>query len=393
LAGGVLWWGVLSSRLDFEAVENRLTELVAQKRRAGVAILDLTQSNPTRVGLSYPPGWEHAPANPGARVYAPEPRGLLVARRAVADYYAERGVAADPDHVVLCASTSEAYGMLFKLLCDPGDSVLAPRPSYPLLEPIAALEGVRLERYPLRFDGSWHIDPDEVRSRLDPLAKAIVFVNPNNPTGSYLKRHELEPLEELALRHGLALIADEVFSEYAVRTDPARVPVLAASSRVPAVSLGGLSKLAGLPQVKVAWILVGGPPAERDRILGGLDHVSDTYLSCSGPMQHALPSLLDLRRSVGAQIASRTGENRACLAELGADVLADEGGWCAVLRLADGTDDEAFALDLLAGQDVLIHPGYLYDFSETGFVVVSLLPPPSVFREGIARFLRAATGS
>ena len=376
-----------SSRLEFDAAENDLTALLARRRAAGAAILDLTESNPTRVGLSYPDGWANALAGPGASSYDPSPRGLPAARAAVAAVYAERGARVDPDAIVLCASTSEAYALLLKLLCDPGDRVLAPQPGYPLLDPIAALEGVRLGRYPLRFDGAWRIDVAEVEAQIDARTRAIVLVHPNNPTGTYVKRTELDALQDLAARHDLALISDEVFWEYAFAPAPDRADVVAAQARVPCFSLGGLSKLCGLPQVKVGWIVAGGPPDARDRLLRGLEHVNDAYLSCSGPAQHALADLLPLRHSVGAAILARVRANRAWLAASGADVLPAEGGWYAVLRLPDALSDEAFALDLLARDDVLVHPGYFYDFAEPRFVVVSLLPAPAIFHDGLARLL------
>jgi alanine-synthesizing transaminase len=377
---------VLSRRLDFDAAENALTRLLAEKRRAGARIVDLTESNPTRVGLRYPEAWADALAGPGAKIYEPTPRGLPAAREAVAAYYAGRGVAVDPEAIVLTASTSEAYSLLCKLLCDPHDALLAPRPGYPLLDPIAALEGVRLDRYPLR-PGTWRIDADALAARVDARTRAVVVVNPNNPTGSYLKRTELEALCDLAARRDLALISDEVFADYPLIADAERVDVAAAQSRVPCFSLGGLSKICALPQVKVGWIVLGGPPDSRRRILGALEHIADTYLSCSGPAQHALPELLALRHTVGAQIAARVRENYAWLSASGADVLPAEGGWYAVLRLPSPLLDEALALDLLARDDVLVHPGYFYDFEEPCFVVVSLLCEPPTLHEGIGRLL------
>jgi len=381
---------VLSSRLEFDSAENDLTRLLADKRRSGATVLDLIESNSTRVGIAYPEGWANALAGPGASAYDPSPRGLPSARAAVAAYYAERGVRVEPESVVLCASTSEAYALLLKLLCDPGDTVLAPRPGYPLLDPIGALEGVRLGRYPLRFDGGWRIDVDAMAALIDARTRAVVLVHPNNPTGTFVKRAELEALQELAARHDLALISDEVFSDYAFGPSPERVGVVAAEASVPSFSLGGLSKSCGLPQLKVGWVVAGGPAAARDRLLCGLEHVNDAYLSCSGPAQHALADLLPLRHSVGEAIAARVRDNRAWLSASGADVLPAEGGWYAVLRLPDGLTDERFALDLLARDDVLVHPGYLYDFDESCFVVVSLLPEPTRFCEGISRLLARA---
>ena len=383
---------MLSSRLEFDAAENDLTTLLAEKRRAVATVLDLTESNPTRVGIAYPEGWASALAGPGSSAYDPSPRGLPAARAAVAGYYAERGVLVEPESVLLCASTSEAYALLLKLLCDPGDAVLGPQPGYPLLDPIAALEGVRLGRYPLRFDGAWRIDVGALAARIDARSRAVVLVHPNNPTGTFVKRADLEALQELAARHALALISDEVFAEYAFAPSPERVGVVAAEASVPCFSLGGLSKLCGLPQVKVGWIVAGGPPVARDRLLRGLEHVNDAYLSCTGPAQHALAELLPLRHTVGAAIAARVRDNRAWLLCSGADVLPAEGGWYAVLRLPPGLADETFALDLLAHDEVLVHPGYFYDFDEPCFVVVSLLPEPTSFHEGISRLLARVAG-
>jgi hypothetical protein len=382
---------VLSSRLPFHAAENEFSRLLADKRRSGAALLDLTESNPTRVGLAYPDGWAKPLAGPGAAVYEPDPRGLRAAREAIAADHATRGVRVDPDAVVITASTSEAYALLLKVLCDPGDTVLAPRPGYPLLDPIAALEGVHLEGYPLRFDGVWRIDTDALAAHVHARIRAIVLVHPHNPTGTFVKRDELAAVQHLAAQHDLALISDEVFADYAFAPAVDRAGAIAAETRVASFSLGGLSKSCGLPQIKVGWILAGGPPDLRDRLLGALEHANDCYLSCSGPAQHALADLLPLRHTVGAAILDRVRENFAWLAASGADVLPAEGGWYAVLRLPDGFVDDALALDLLARNDVVVHPGYFYDFAEPSFAVVSLLPEPAILREGITRLLARAT--
>jgi hypothetical protein len=378
---------MFSSRLNTSAEVNRITRRLGELRAAGTSILDLTESNPTRAGIVYP-ATEIARLLSDARslTYQPEPAGLPAAREAVARYYAERGESVDPGRILLTASTSEAYAWLFKLLADPGDEVLAPRPSYPLFDYLAALESVRVVQYPLVYHGAWTIDPDALRNAITPRTRAIVVVNPNNPTGSFLKRDEYETLVRLCLDRDLAIVSDEVFSDYALTDDPRRIPTLAAADDAPIFALSGLSKIAGLPQIKLGWMVVNRPEA-----MARLEFIADTYLSVSAPAQWAAAGLLALRASIQSQIHARLRQNLQTLHErFGPEspmrVLHVEGGWYAIVQVPRVRSEEAWALALLEQKHVLVQPGYFYDFEAEAFLVVSLLTPQTAFAEGIAEW-------
>jgi alanine-synthesizing transaminase len=393
---------VRSARLDWNPSENALAA-VARAAAARGPLLDLTETNPTRVGLDYPhAAIAAALARAPITAYEPAPLGLPRARAAVADDYARAGVAVAPDRVVLTASSSESYSFLFKLCCDPGDFVLVPEPSYPLFEYLARLEGVVPLGYRLAFDGVWHVDFSSVTDALadarlrggDRRPRAIVVVNPNNPTGSFLKRDELTRLAALAASEELALISDEVFAPYPLAADPTRVTtaaVDAAASDAPAVfSLGGLSKASGLPQLKLGWIVAGG--REAASAIAALELVADTYLSVATPVQAALADLLALGAEVRTAIATRVAHNRAFLAAAfppgaSSTLLPAEGGWTAILRLPASRSDEAWAAAIATEGGVLVQPGYFFDLRGGTFLVVSLLPAPDVFAAGIGRLV------
>ena len=349
-------------------------------------------------------------AHPGSLVYEPHPQGLAAARAAVAGYYAEIGVPVDPEALFLTTGTSEAYAMVFKLLADPDEEVLVPTPGYPLLDVLTRLEGVRLIPYPLSYcepagiaPGGWAIDLELLRASISTRTRAVVVVSPNNPTGSYLKKAELDGLNVLCRDFGLALVVDEVFSDYAGGPDPRRVRSAAGNAGALTFALNGFSKLVGLPQLKLGWIHVGGPAEPAGQARERLAYVTDAFLSVSAAVQHAAPAIFRLRASVQEQIQSRLEENRAALevALSGIDScrsLAREGGWYSVVRLPDAIPDEELAVDLLERDGVLAHPGYFYDFASGSWLVLSLLPPTVEFREGVSRIaarLRASrlTGS
>ena len=387
-----------SSRLPSSLAANALSLAVAAKRRSGARILDLTESNPTRVGLSYPADLLAPLSNGAALDYDPQPLGLWPARAAVAADFRRRGIVISADRVALTASTSEAYGLLFKLLCDTGDSVLVPRPSYPLFEHLTRLESVDAVPYDLEYHGSWRIDVESVRRASGPRVKAMLIVSPNNPTGSFLHRDDWTALSELSTARGWTIIGDEVFADYALDAAPHATHVLS-DSDVLSVSLGGLSKSAGLPQVKLGWIGFGGPVAKVDEALAAYEIVADTYLSVSTPVQVAAPALIESGAKIRAQIQSRITTNLASLrkqagAHAAASVLPVEGGWSAVLQVPAVRSEEALALELLEQDDVLVHPGYFFDFAKEAFVVVSLLVETAQFDTAIARVLaRAAAGA
>jgi len=379
---------MFSSRFHWDPSPNRLTRLLQEKRRAGATILDLTESNPTHAGFSYPEEIVQALADSRALQYDPQPAGSLAAREAVCRYYADAGNTVEPDRVLLTASTSEAYQYLFKLLADPGDEVLVPRPSYPLFEFLATMESLRVVSYPLVYHGGWSIDCDALAAAITARTRAIVLVNPNNPTGSFLKRDELRFLHSL----GLTLISDEVFADYAFSEDPHRVRTLASTTETLAFSLSGLSKIAGLPQMKLGWIVISGPTAARVEAKDKLEWIADTYLSVSTPVQQAAPRLLELGKGIQTEIANRTRTNLAWLqSAIAADspcrILAVEGGWYATLQVPRIRREEDWALELLAEDNVLVQPGFFFDFESEAFLVLSLLTKPNTFQEGCRRQL------
>lgn len=384
---------MLSRRTRWDRTANRLSGMLEARRRAGAFVLDLTESNPTRAGIVYPENRMLPLAAPEGGVYEPSACGLLVAREAVAADFRRRAVAVDAGRIVLTASTSEAYAYLFKLLCDPGDRVLVPAPSYPLFEFLATLESVEVGRYPLAYDGEWQLSLSDIAEAVTPRTRALVLVNPNNPTGSFLKKHEASPLLDLCAERGLALIADEVFSDYSFGDDPRRVVSLAAlAGSALTFSLGGLSKSCGLPQVKLGWIAVSGPASLRDEALARLEIVADTYLSVSTPVQLAARHWLAQLPAFQGPIRARVRSNRDTLAGLvgrgsPASLLATEGGWYGVLKIPATLPEEERACRLLETHGVLVHPGYFFEFPAEAYLVLSLLPPPESFAEGVRRIL------
>lgn len=386
---------MVSARVPPDLSPNPLTRLLAARRAAGLEVLDLTESNPTRAGLNYPTEEILASlSNPASLSYDPQPAGLLLAREAVAEYYAARAIPISAADLLLTASTSEGYALLFKLLCNPGDEILTPRPSYPLFEHLAALEGVRITQYPLRYDGAWHIDLEALSSAITPRTRAIALVNPNNPTGSFLKREELAALDRLCASHSLALLSDEVFSDYAFAPDPHRAETAAGPREALTFVLSGLSKVAGLPQMKLGWIAVQGPTALREPAFDRLEWIADTYLSASAPVQCAAPDLLRLGTRIRAAIAERTTRNAQAARRLFSGhspfrVLNCEGGWYSVIEAPRIRSEEDWTLELL-NHGTLVQPGYFFDFDREAYLVVSGLVKPEIFDEGLARIARLA---
>jgi hypothetical protein len=382
---------MFSSRTNWSRIPNRLSELLRERAAQGLPLLDLTQSNPTCCGLALGAEQVLSPLlNRRSLVYEPDPRGLRVARDAVAQYYAERGVQLDPDQIFLTTSTSEAYSYVFRLLANPGEKILVPQPSYPLFDFLGALNDVDVAPYPLRYDDGWQVDLEALAARLDARTRGVLVVHPNNPTGSYLKRFERERMNELCLSRSAAVIADEVFADYGYSADAERVVTHAQSSQVPTFTLSGLSKICALPQMKLGWIVVSGPPNLRQEAQARLEIIADTYLSVSAPVALAAPQWLADRCCAQSQILQRGRANLRTLDELlapGLPVtrLKVEGGWYAILRVPSTRSDEDWAAELITREGVSVHPGHFYDFPSEGYLVLSLLPAPDVFADAVSR--------
>lgn len=377
---------MLSGRTAWDLHGNALADRLEAARNAGGPLLDLAGASPIRAGLGWSPG-ELSPLLADHRVATmePTPRGHAEARAAVASYLTARGAPGDPERVLLTASTSEAFGWLFQLLCDPGDEVLAPTPAYPLLDLLADLAGVRLVRYPLRWDGEWHVDLAALAEAVGERTRAVVVVSPANPTGALLSAAELRAVDLLCAARGVALVGDEVFADTAVGACPS---VLGATESL-SFHLAGLSKTCGLPQLKAGWIAAGGPERLVAPALARLEVLADTALSISATSQLALPRLLARREAFLGPLRARLAEARATLLEALAGTSVTpwpgRGGWSAVLRIGETVDEEALCLTLLEEDEVAVQPGFFYDFHRPGHLVVSLLTPPAALREGLHR--------
>jgi len=372
-----------SLRTGWNTEETELARAHRRRAQAGLPIADLTASNPTRCGFHYSPDLLAALADPRALDYDPQPRGSLRAREAVCGYYVDHGVAVEAERIVLTTSTSEAYSYLFRLLCDPGSEILAAQPGYPLFDFLAVLDDVRLKAAPLLYDQGWQIDPDGFRRAIGPETRAIVMVHPNNPTGHFTKPWEAAELAGLCREFDLSLIVDEVFLDYGFAGGGGSFA--AGIDGVPVFVVSGLSKIAGLPQMKAAWIVATGPQAEA--ALDRLEVIADTFLSMNAPVQCALPRWLGARAAIQNQIKERLA---ADLAELDRQLsrlasvrrLQVEGGWYAVLRIPALAPDEQTVLALLE-RGIWVHPGYFFGMAESGWLVVSLLGPESEFSTGV----------
>ena len=381
-----------SRRLPWEHTANRLTQAREERTARGLPVIDLTETNPTRVGIEYPveelAELLHRNVSP---VYEPHPRGLLTAREALAAALSTPGDPVAAEDLVLTASTSEAYSYLFKLFGDPGDAVLTTAPSYPLLDSLAALEGLALSHVPLSPGRRFALNPEMVKYFLTPRTCLLALIHPGNPTGAYLTPGEQSAVAALCASQGLPLISDEVFADYLLAEGPHAGPAAAASETL-TFSLGGLSKGAGLPAWKLGWIRLGGPADLRHRAGAALELIADSYLSVAPPVQRALPGILELAPRIRSAILDRLRGNLAVLraavaSHTGIELLEPGGGWSAVLRVSDPRSDEELALELLDRAGVLVHPGYFFDFTTDDFLVVSLLPEPAVFAEGVGRVI------
>jgi len=380
-----------SARTGWDIEESRFAAAIRQARSSGRHLIDLTVSNPTACGFHYDAEAILAPLKDSrSLIYDPDPRGIRSAREAVAAYYADHGIMVDPDALVLTTGTSEGYGYLFRLLCEAGDEVLVAQPSYPLFDFLADLEDVKLKPYPLFYDFGWWIDFAELERRIGTRTRAIVVVHPNNPTGHGTKRTERGRLEDICQRHNLALIVDEVFLDYSLqRTDTEELVSFAKGPHpVPTFCLSGLSKAAGLPQMKVGWIAVFGPEEDRRDAEGRLEVIADTFLSMNAPAQFALPQWLKDRRKIQQQILDRVRVNIGSIESYGLELFHLEAGWSGIIRLRPL---DWGAESLLESADVVVHPGWFYGMSEPGRIVVSLIGHPKEFSTGIKRILDASS--
>jgi len=391
---------MFSTRTNWPLTRNPFTIALDELRAAGTPLLDLTASNPTRCNFHYDSvAILSAFQNPTTLTYDPQPKGTLAARREVARYYLEdHQTSLDPESLFLTTSTSEAYSYSFRLLANPGDELLLPKPSYPLFEFLAGLQDVHLKPYSLAYAHGWFIDFQSLVSAITPRSRAILLVHPNNPTGSYVQPEELTRLNAICKKHNLALIVDEVFLDFPFNSAPRKT--FAANSEILTLTLSGLSKISALPQMKIAWLAITGPASQVRPALDRLEIIADTYLSLSAPSQAALPVLLAQRHSLRPQLLARIKENLSHLqsqlrSHPTVELLRAEAGWYATLRYSANTSthasgppsDEALAIHLLRHHHVLFHPGHFYDFPSTNHLVLSLITPTDVFREGVQKLL------
>ncbi len=384
---------MFSDRTNWRLAQNRFTQAVEELRASGRRLLDLTASNPTRVGLEFNSrAILQSLASPQVLDYDPQAKGLRSAREEVSSYYhAAHGIhSLDPERILLTASTSEGYSYIFRLLCNSGDELLVPKPSYPLFEFLADLQDVKLIPYPLIYDHGWQMDFHSLQKAVTGRTRGVVVVHPNNPTGSYVHASEFDPLNKFCAEHELAVIVDEVFLDYSLNNSPHAS--FAGNRDVLTFTLSGLSKISALPQMKVAWLVTSGPETQVNAAMERLEVIADTYLSMNAPVQWAIPVLLEQRHAIQGQLRERVKSNLAKLdrrleSAKAYQRLALEGGWYAVLRVPVTRSDEELAIELVREKSVLVHPGHFYDFPSDGYLVLSLITAPDDFVGGIEKLL------
>lgn len=382
---------MFSDRTNWDLQPNRLSQALARHRAAKKPLLDLTASNPTTVGFDYNvQALKLALSRAATRPHEPDAKGLLIARRAVAAYYTAREIEVPVDDIILTTSTSEAYSFVFRALCNPGDELLVPEPSYPLFGFLADIQDVKLARYPLLYDHGWQTDFYALEQAIAPRTRGVIVVHPNNPTGHFCKPNEIARLNEICSARDLALIADEVFLDFVLESK--RPPSFAANPRALTFTMSGLSKISGLPQMKASWLIISGPEQLKAQALARLEVIADTFLSMNAPVQWAIPDFLKQRRGFQKQLMTRVRKNfseldRQLSAQRACARLEIEGGWYAVLRVPATRSDEDLAIDLLATKGVHVHPGHFYDFQGDGYLIVSLIAPEQEFKKGIKLLL------
>jgi aspartate/methionine/tyrosine aminotransferase len=387
---------MFSNRTAWNLESNPLSKALAERIASGKPVIDLTESNPTKCGFYFEAEQIlGALSDPASLQYDPVPQGLLPARNAVADYYRARGCAINVNDTFLTTSTSEAYSFLFRTLCNPGDELLIPQPGYPLFNFLADIQDVTTVRYPLIYDYGWQIDFYALQRAITPRTRGIIVVNPNNPTGHFCSADDMNRLNQLCLERELALIADEVFLDFYF--GKAILPSFASNNSALTFTMSGLSKISGLPQMKVAWLIATGPQALKQQAVARLEMIVDTYLSMNTPMQLALPVLLELRQKFQQQCMERARNNLAQLDKLLSTQklctrLNIEGGWYAILKVPVTGSDEELALELLNTRGVYVHPGHFYDFPADGYLVVSLITPERPFAAGMEALIALIDG-
>jgi alanine-synthesizing transaminase len=384
---------MFADRTRWNLTPNRLSEALAQHRAAGKPLFDLTASNPTECGFEYAAeAILQALCNPAALVYEPNPKGLEVARQAVAAYYSVHGAHVSVEDILLTTSTSEAYSFVFRTLCNPGDELLIPAPSYPLFSLLADIQDVKLVSYPLVYDHGWQIDFHSLEQAITPRTRGVIVVHPNNPTGHFCKPNEMARLNEICAAREMAVIADEVFLDFPLTG--LRQTSFAANTAALTFTMSGLSKISGLPQMKAAWLVLSGPETLKMEALGRLEVIADTYLSMNAPVQLAIPAFLEMRQGFQKQLMGRVRGNleeldRQLARQPSCTRLEVEGGWYAVLRVPATGADEDLALHLLRGKSVYVHPGHFYDFPSNGYLVFSLIAAHLEFHGGLERLFRS----
>jgi aspartate/methionine/tyrosine aminotransferase len=385
-----------SSRTNWQFQHNQITECLEARRASGLPVFDLTVSNPTECGFTYPEQTIlSAFSNKRILQYEPDPRGLLSAREVVAEYYRKRGSAINPSNIFLTSSTSEAYSTLFKLLCNAGESILIPTPSYPLFDYLAQLNDVNVLSYKLFYDHGWHIDIASMKNAITASTRAIVLIHPHNPTGMFLKKNDYEQIKSLAKKNNLALIVDEVFIDFGFNDDANRLASMCLSSDILTFTLNGISKIAGMPQMKLGWIAINGPSQLVREASQRLEIIFDTFLSVNTPVQIALPELMMAGNNIREQISNRVKKNyaffkNALLSGSACSPFECEGGWYAIIRVPRIKPEETLCLELIERYGVNVFPGYYFDFPEEGFLVVSLLVDAIVFEGGIQKIITCA---
>jgi alanine-synthesizing transaminase len=383
-----------SKRTNWDLQPNQLTQLINERQAKGLPIIDLSESNPTKCGFDYPVNEMLTAFNKKANLdYRPEPRGDIKARQAVADYYKNLGFVVNPENIFLTTSTSESYNFVFRLLMDVDDEILVPQPSYPLLDHLAHINDVSIKHYQLRYDDEWHIDYHSLRSAISEKTKAILVIHPNNPTGSYIKKDEYISLIEIALANNLVIISDEVFSDYSFYEDDRRVKSFAGKDSVLTFTLNGISKMLGLPQMKLGWIVVEGDKIAAKDASARLELITDTFLSVSTPIQNALPDLLNIGTQMNSQIMSRIKHNYESLLKYASDntmfrIYKTEGGWNAIIKILSNDYNEEWSELLVRKDGIITQPGYFYDFQRNDCVVISLLVEAKLFRSGLEAIIR-----